>query len=164
MGKSYKGAVCHAVLCEPTDAYEWSFVAVPAQRGAGVTKAFTLQTREELDTQQLLKSLQAAQEGISLNAEQARQLLDYLQTAKQAQQEAAAYREELLQETVDMLPGLLPALSEHTGRALCANLSAAQLKQLQTALCTKSMQLPAKTPQLRVLPGGRGQNHDAFKI
>lgn len=29
----------HFVLSAPTDAYEWSFVAVPAQRAAGVTKA-----------------------------------------------------------------------------------------------------------------------------
>lgn len=39
-GKSYGGKLCHAVLGEVTDAYEWSFVAVPAQRAAGVTKAF----------------------------------------------------------------------------------------------------------------------------
>lgn len=29
------------MLCEPTDAYEWSFVAVPAQKNAGVTKHFS---------------------------------------------------------------------------------------------------------------------------
>ncbi|MCL2530918.1 MAG: hypothetical protein FWE40_02015 [Oscillospiraceae bacterium] len=37
-GQSYGGAVCHAVLEEPTDAYEFSFVAVPAQPAAGVRK------------------------------------------------------------------------------------------------------------------------------
>lgn len=39
-GTEYGGKVCHAVLCGAVDAYEWSFVAVPAQRKAGVTKAF----------------------------------------------------------------------------------------------------------------------------
>lgn len=38
-GDSYDGVLCVVVLDEPTDAYELSFVAVPAQRGAGVTKA-----------------------------------------------------------------------------------------------------------------------------
>lgn len=38
-GERYNGEVCVVVLDEPTDAYELSFVAVPAQRGAGVTKA-----------------------------------------------------------------------------------------------------------------------------
>ena len=39
-GKLYNGAKCHTVLENPTDAYEWSFVAVPAQVNAGVTKRF----------------------------------------------------------------------------------------------------------------------------
>ncbi len=40
-GKLYGDSLCYAILEEPTDAYEWSFVAVPAQRNAGVTKKFT---------------------------------------------------------------------------------------------------------------------------
>ena len=38
-GESYDGQVCCAILQEPMDAYEFSFVAVPAQREAGVMKA-----------------------------------------------------------------------------------------------------------------------------
>ena len=33
--------MCHTILDDITDAYEWSFVAVPAQVNAGVTKRFT---------------------------------------------------------------------------------------------------------------------------
>jgi len=40
-GKAYGGQICHTVLDGITDAYEWSFVAVPAQPGAGVTKQYT---------------------------------------------------------------------------------------------------------------------------
>ena len=39
-GRSYNGRKCYYTLSEPIDAYEWSFVAVPAQRGAGVTKKY----------------------------------------------------------------------------------------------------------------------------
>ena len=39
-GHRYGGQICHTVLSAVTDAYEWSFVAVPAQREAGVTKQF----------------------------------------------------------------------------------------------------------------------------
>ena len=39
-GKVYGGKTCYGVLCDPVDAYEFSFVAVPAQRDAGVMKAF----------------------------------------------------------------------------------------------------------------------------
>ena len=38
-GESYDGQICCAILKEPMDAYEFSFVAVPAQREAGVLKA-----------------------------------------------------------------------------------------------------------------------------
>jgi len=37
-GEAYDGQVCCAILQEPMDAYEFSFVAVPAQREAGVLK------------------------------------------------------------------------------------------------------------------------------
>ena len=38
-GQEYDGAICFGILDGAVDAYEWSFVAVPAQRAAGVTKA-----------------------------------------------------------------------------------------------------------------------------
>lgn len=40
-GNSYDGHICHHILDGITDAYELSFVAVPAQVGAGVTKQYT---------------------------------------------------------------------------------------------------------------------------
>lgn len=39
-GRAYGGRPCCGVLSRPTDAYEWSFVAVPAQPRAGVEKRF----------------------------------------------------------------------------------------------------------------------------
>ena len=40
-GQTYGEQLCFLELQDPTDAYEWSFVAVPAQREAGVLKRFT---------------------------------------------------------------------------------------------------------------------------
>ncbi len=39
-GREYDGRLCFRELKDVTDAYEWSFVAVPAQRAAGVLKCF----------------------------------------------------------------------------------------------------------------------------
>ena len=39
-GEYYDGQLCCVILQEPMDAYEFSFVAVPAQRNAGVIKGF----------------------------------------------------------------------------------------------------------------------------
>ncbi len=47
-GQMYTGTRCHAILDDITDAYEWSFVAIPAQREAGVTKRFSERTEPDL--------------------------------------------------------------------------------------------------------------------
>lgn len=39
-GEVYDGRLCFTELRRPADAYEWSFVAVPAQREAGVLKRY----------------------------------------------------------------------------------------------------------------------------
>ena len=39
-GQVYGDKLCFMELRDPSDAYEWSFVAVPAQRNAGVVKRF----------------------------------------------------------------------------------------------------------------------------
>ncbi|MGI5958710.1 MAG: hypothetical protein ACOX60_04765 [Massiliimalia sp.] len=39
-GREYGGKRCYTILSQPDDAYEWSFVAVPSQRNAGVTKKY----------------------------------------------------------------------------------------------------------------------------
>lgn len=46
-GKVYAGKLCCYHLSEPTDAYEWSFVAVPAQKNAGVIKSFVPENETE---------------------------------------------------------------------------------------------------------------------
>ncbi len=45
-GKSYAGKIAHTILDNITDAYEWSFVAVPAQVNAGVTKHYVMSGQE----------------------------------------------------------------------------------------------------------------------
>ncbi len=46
-GQVYDGKLCFMELREPADAYEWSFVAVPAQRKAGVIKSAGRQLENE---------------------------------------------------------------------------------------------------------------------
>ena len=45
-GQMYGDRLCYLELKEPKDAYEWSFVAVPAQRGAGVLKRYGQEDRQ----------------------------------------------------------------------------------------------------------------------
>lgn len=52
-GETYDGALCVGLLDDPTDAYEFSFVAVPSQRRAGVTKSALSGVFEMLKTADL---------------------------------------------------------------------------------------------------------------
>ena len=45
-GQMYGDRLCFIELQEPLDAYEWSFVAVPAQPGAGVLKRYGQEDRQ----------------------------------------------------------------------------------------------------------------------
>lgn len=56
-GQIYDGHLCFFNLEEPADAYEWSFVAVPAQRKAGVVKA--LRQPEESEQAQFIQQAKA---------------------------------------------------------------------------------------------------------
>lgn len=56
-GEKYDGRLCCGVLTQPTDAYEWSFVAVPAQRRAGVIKSARRRSDEARLGRRYLKGL-----------------------------------------------------------------------------------------------------------
>lgn len=58
-GEIYAGKTCCLLLCEPEDAYEWSFVAVPAQRSAGVVKAYKGGSDEKDWAEEFRREMQA---------------------------------------------------------------------------------------------------------
>lgn len=57
-GDTYDGKMCVGDLVDPKDAYEVSFVAVPAQRGAGVTKEAKIDTMTPEEKLEMIKQLQ----------------------------------------------------------------------------------------------------------
>ena len=54
-GQEYGGKLCWAELTGAVDAYEWSFVAVPAQKNAGVMKRFGTPETPEAGEQEKLR-------------------------------------------------------------------------------------------------------------
>ena len=115
-GESYDGAVCCAVLKEPMDAYEFSFVAVPAQRNAGVLKAMGGGKR-------CLKEL-AAEFGAQ---EEYRALFEQAQLGIQ-------YRKQLAGEVVRLCLSLGLGVEEPVLRSLMDKASAQELGRLKEAL------------------------------
>ena len=114
-GESYDGAVCCAILKEPMDAYEFSFVAVPAQREAGVLKA--------LGSRRCLKEL----------AEEFGAQGEYRALFKDAQL-GQQYRRQLGDEVVRLCLALSLGVEEPVLRSMTGKASAEELMKLKSAL------------------------------
>ena len=115
-GEHYDGQLCCVILKEPMDAYEFSFVAVPAQREAGVIKGMGRGKR-------CLKEL-AEEFGVQS---------EYRTLWKQAQL-GLQYEKLLQDEVVRLCLSLDLGLEEPVARAIARKVGAEELQQLKAAL------------------------------
>lgn len=123
-GRSYDGEVCVKLLSGATDAYEFSFVAVPAQRKAGVTKAFSKRKGDERSMTEKLKSLKAGEE-LTLSFEEAEELRKALSWGE-------TYRESLLANVRKFSRILQPQLNSEILEAMTKSLDVEKLRELET--------------------------------
>lgn len=136
-GERYGAEVCTAVLCEPIDAYEFSFVAVPAQKEAGVLKKLGVQGKSaEAELQRLEKEAALGRE----------------------------YRKELEKRFVRAGLLLELGLEESILTQMAAALDAAVLKQAGAALEEKTAKLFAPAPQLMRRKEAALETDSAFLI
>ena len=129
-GEVYDGQVCCAILKEPMDAYEFSFVAVPAQRDAGVLKAMGRSDR-------CLKEL-AEEFGVQA---------EYRVLHKQAEL-GRRYQKELEDSVVRLSLSLELGVSEPVLRSLVKSAAAEDLLALKEALETRLNEMLPVTTQL----------------
>lgn len=127
-GEHYDGALCCVILKEPMDAYEFSFVAVPAQRDAGVIKGMGSAGR-------CLKEL----------ADEFGAQAEYRALYTQAQ--LGRHYEKLLQdEVVRLFLSLDMGLEESVARSIAQKAGAEDLQKLKTALESRVAEyLPIQT-------------------
>ncbi len=128
-GETYDGQLCCAILQEPVDAYEFSFVAVPAQREAGVIKAMGGR-----------KSLQVLAEEFGVQAEY-RNLFKEAQLGRQ-------YRKELERDVVRLFKILELGADHSVLQGIVKTAAAEDLQQLKAALEEKYAEFLPVTPQL----------------
>ena len=139
-GLDYDGRTCYAVLCDPTDAYEFSFVAVPAQRQASVLKrkGGVCMTLQELVTKSGTP-----------------ELCDRLKALEEEAQFGRECRETMVAETVSL--GLLLdfGADEATLQKAFSALDSRQLRTLKAAMAQKAAVLfppEAQLPRPQSLP------------
>ena len=132
-GREYNGKLCYLELSDVKDAYEWSFVAVPAQRAAGVVKRF--------GASDSLKSFVSSKQGGRFFAE-----YDALEKdAVLGHEYKNALRNEVLRLGLLCDPKIFEALSENAGY-----MGAKELENLKEAF---EKRLEGSFPLKTQLPG-----------
>ena len=130
-GQHYDGQLCCAILKEPMDAYEFSFVAVPAQREAGVIKGMGRRN----------VTLKALAEEFGVQAE-------YRELYKQAQL-GMLYEQELRNEVVRLCLVLDLGASEAVLRGVMEKAGSDDLRKLKAALQERvRLMMPMQTQLL----------------
>lgn len=159
-GKKYDGETCCLLLNNPTDAYEWSFVAVPAQKQAGVIKGLKKygessmenKTGEILktmktDSQKALEMLKCSQ-SVTFDKAQCHELCSIISVLEKEAQWGRRYKEDLSGEFLKLSAVVQPEVSSQTAKSLTDKLSIEELKEFIGAYEKKVQEFMPMKPQL----------------
>ena len=138
---------CYHVLSEPYDAYEWSFVAVPAQKGAGVIKKFNGVERSDIGMENILKSLQNKEE-VTLSSSDSENLYELIKSLKQEAEDGKQYKEDLKREVIRLCAGSESGICIETMKSVADKMDISELKSFKNAFEKKSLEYNVFKPQL----------------
>ncbi len=139
-GKAYpvngRQEICHAVLSDPTDAYEWSFVAVPAQKNAGVYKQYHFPAEEGAppDLDQAIKKVKGAAGTVTLTHGEAGLLARRLALLEDLAKAGRTYQEDLQREILILNAKGGNGIPGELAREIVKKLDLAQLRALRQSL------------------------------
>ena len=159
-GRMYGDRLCFNILTDATDAYEFSFVAVPAQREAGVTKSFSV--KEEAEMQDIVKMISQGDE-ITLSKSQTNELYSYIEGLKQEAELGEAYKKKLIKQVVDLFKSAFPKMDE----ALFVSVASVMTSNELLGFCDgmkKSLNESKIKPQLAVKAETKMNDYSDFKI
>lgn len=154
-GREYDGEMCFGELTEPKDAYEFSFVAVPAQRAAGVIKGY-----KENDMNDLWKALSGENE-VTLSKSDVAELREYVERLKSENEYAKAYHEELIKRLKDALKEKGVQLDYAVETGILSKLSVNEAQSLLKALSRKEQKVKV---QLSGYDTGDNVGNTEFRI
>ena len=166
-GRQYAGRRCFAVLDEPGDAYEWSFVAVPAQRAAGVTKAKKGGTpMEEAMFKSLFTPDAALPDELLLRGSEVQALRGEIEALQKQAALGEQYRAALAGEVTRLACLAQPQLPRRTMEAVCGRLTVEELTELEKAYRAAAANVLPLQPQTAPRPaaGGKPGADAGFRI
>lgn len=159
-GETYNGVLCFGELINPFDAYEFSFVAVPAQKEAGVIKSYKGKEKNMPDILQLIEKGEA----FSVSDNDCRKLKSYIESLKKQAADGAVYRNTLIADVVKYSAIVQPDISGKTMKSVASGLSINELKEFKNAY-KKALNRDEKiSPQLFSEKSKNKETNTEFKI
>lgn len=146
-GETYSGKLCFGELTSVYDAYEFSFVAIPAQKNAGVIKNFLNDTKEAKTMKDILSQINNGGE-VNLKVHQSKNLKEYINTLKTLAEDGRLYKEELKKSVLSMMSVSNPQLSVDTLKGIMDKLSLSELLSLRDSYEKKNAFDTGISPQL----------------
>lgn len=128
-GETYGGQLCYGELVNPFDAYEFSFVAVPAQKEAGVIKSFKGKDNKMPDILQLIEKGEA----VTISDNDCSKLKSYIDSLKKQAADGAVYRNSLIADVLKYSALVQPEISRKTMESVAKALSIEELKEFKHA-------------------------------
>jgi hypothetical protein len=158
-GKIYGGEYCHKTIKDITDAYEWSFVAVPAQRNAGVTKSF----KKEKPMENILKSIKE-EKSLTLSENELKKLSEYMDNLKSMSVDGEKYRHALINNAKKKFALTIPSLDGECVGEILKNLSSDTLESLCTSLEKQAKNILPPVSQLYTEEKKNTNSNNEFKF
>lgn len=145
-GEKYGSKICCGELTNPYDAYEFSFVAIPSQKQAGVTKSASVYGKES-DMESILKRLET-KKSFTLTECDCEKLLSYIDNLKQSAKDGVYYRDSLTGDVLRLSAVVQPDISRETMETVAKSMTVAQLKEFKTAFEKKKNESVVPVVQL----------------
>lgn len=159
-GRMYGDKLCYYTLDGATDAYEFSFVAVPAQREAGVTKAFNF--KEDNIMTDVVKQIGEGRE-ITLTKAQSNELYSYIEGLKEDAQLAQSYKKELSKQVVDLFKEAFPKMDVKLFDSVASVMTVNELLGFCNGM-KASKNSKKVSPQLAQKQGAASNDYSEFQI
>ncbi len=162
-GRKYGGKTCFSILSNAADAYEWSFVAVPAQREAGVTKSFNIE-KGDSDMTDIKKCLSTEDEQIVLSNKQAKEICSYIEEREELAALGEEYKKSLIKELVSLCAKTVPQMDLKVFGGVAAVMTTKELLSFKNAFEKQQAVKNMPTPQLSVAQNKPKDNFNEFRI
>lgn len=161
-GKTYNGKLCFGILDNPTDAYEWSFVAVPAQRNAGVTKAYT--KKEEAPMKKGIDVIKSMTDDTVITKAQASEILSYISELEALAHEARIYKAHLIEDISRFSMIIMPKVNAKQLTKSCEFMDVSQLKSFRDELEAQAREVLPISTQLNHTTDTKSKDNAVFMI